>query len=206
MLVLFAVVAFVGVGWCIAGLGPASQLPEGLLSLALLVVGFCLLVVGCALLVVGLFLLLGRREVLAGWYVDPDDPGLTRWWDGSGWTEHTAARSAATIALAPLRSSSTRRRLVGAGLLVGGVLVAAGASALADATVTPVTDLSAPTNPVPMLASQLVLPALGAAVVGVYLLLTLSPDPRPGWYADPLDEGRQRWWDGLGWNDSTSQG
>jgi Protein of unknown function (DUF2510) len=24
----------------------------------------------------------------AGWYMDPDQPGTTRWWDGTQWTEH----------------------------------------------------------------------------------------------------------------------
>jgi hypothetical protein len=26
----------------------------------------------------------------AGWYTDPGNPFLYRWWDGSAWTEHTA--------------------------------------------------------------------------------------------------------------------
>jgi len=26
----------------------------------------------------------------AGWYVDPSNPGLVRWWDGSQWTAHTS--------------------------------------------------------------------------------------------------------------------
>ena len=25
----------------------------------------------------------------SGWYADPDDPDLVRWWDGAGWTGHT---------------------------------------------------------------------------------------------------------------------
>src|SRR6056297_1331337 len=29
-----------------------------------------------------------------GWYDDPDDAMLLRYWDGNGWTEHTAPRSA----------------------------------------------------------------------------------------------------------------
>ena len=27
----------------------------------------------------------------AGWYPDPANDARARWWDGSGWTEHTAA-------------------------------------------------------------------------------------------------------------------
>lgn len=29
--------------------------------------------------------------VPAGWYVDPHRPGVQRYWDGTGWTNHTAA-------------------------------------------------------------------------------------------------------------------
>ncbi|MBO3138051.1 DUF2510 domain-containing protein, partial [Dermatophilus congolensis] len=28
----------------------------------------------------------------SGWYDDPDDPELLRYWDGVLWTEHTALR------------------------------------------------------------------------------------------------------------------
>ena len=28
----------------------------------------------------------------AGWYPDPADPSLQRYWDGSNWTEHSAPR------------------------------------------------------------------------------------------------------------------
>jgi len=30
----------------------------------------------------------------AGWYPDPQNDGQQRWWDGSGWTEHVAPRTA----------------------------------------------------------------------------------------------------------------
>jgi hypothetical protein len=30
----------------------------------------------------------------AGWYADSTSPGLMRWWDGTAWTEHTAAAAA----------------------------------------------------------------------------------------------------------------
>jgi hypothetical protein len=28
--------------------------------------------------------------VPAGWYPDPDSPGIVRWWDGEAWTERRA--------------------------------------------------------------------------------------------------------------------
>ncbi|HMD44739.1 MAG TPA: DUF2510 domain-containing protein, partial [Acidimicrobiales bacterium] len=33
-------------------------------------------------------------SVVAGWYVDPSDPGQLRWWDGDGWTTHVHAAPA----------------------------------------------------------------------------------------------------------------
>jgi hypothetical protein len=36
----------------------------------------------------------------AGWYPDPADPGRTRWWDGTRWSEHTSP--AATSAAPPV--------------------------------------------------------------------------------------------------------
>lgn len=35
----------------------------------------------------------------AGWYQDPQDPSLQRYWDGSTWTQHTAP--AATVVASP---------------------------------------------------------------------------------------------------------
>ena len=34
---------------------------------------------------------MGAAEIAAGWYADPLVPGHIRYWDGSGWTEHTAS-------------------------------------------------------------------------------------------------------------------
>lgn len=30
--------------------------------------------------------------VPAGWFDDPDSPGVLRWWDGSAWSEHRAPK------------------------------------------------------------------------------------------------------------------
>jgi hypothetical protein len=38
--------------------------------------------------------LIERPAVAAGWYADPEQPSLLRWWDGTTWTEHRAAREA----------------------------------------------------------------------------------------------------------------
>ncbi|MBM7505849.1 DUF2510 domain-containing protein [Agromyces aurantiacus] len=35
----------------------------------------------------------GSERRRPGWYGDPTDGGLLRYWDGSGWTPHTTARS-----------------------------------------------------------------------------------------------------------------
>src|SRR3954464_11875978 len=29
------------------------------------------------------------HSTVAGWYPDPNAPGLLRWWDGQAWSEHT---------------------------------------------------------------------------------------------------------------------
>ncbi len=37
----------------------------------------------------------------AGWYADPADPTLIRWWDGSTWTSHTQPNPAVALAAPP---------------------------------------------------------------------------------------------------------
>ena len=34
----------------------------------------------------------GQGGLVAGWYEDPGDPAMVRWWDGGGWTAHTRPR------------------------------------------------------------------------------------------------------------------
>jgi len=36
----------------------------------------------------------GKSTVQAGWYPDPDDATLNRWWDGSAWTNHRSTLAA----------------------------------------------------------------------------------------------------------------
>jgi hypothetical protein len=204
VLVLFAVGAFALAALCVVGIAGEADSPEGMAALAYSVVGLMLLVAGCGLLLTGAVLLRRRPPVGPAWLVDPVDPALARWWDGGAWTSSTAVRSPATVALAPLVSSSTRRRRAGALLVVGGLVVALVSGRVADATVVAATAAGTPASPVWMVASQLVVPALGAALVGLYLLLTLADDVRPGWHPDPADPDRLRWWDGLAWSDSTA--
>lgn len=42
-----------------------------------------------------------NRSVPAGWYDDPASPAHVRWWDGSGWTAHIAAKPTAAPAETP---------------------------------------------------------------------------------------------------------
>jgi hypothetical protein len=35
------------------------------------------------------------NAVGAGWFDDPESPGVLRWWDGSAWTEHRAPKPSA---------------------------------------------------------------------------------------------------------------
>jgi len=46
----------------------------------------------------------------AGWYPDPVQPALLRWWSGTAWTEHTSAPTAPIVDDAPDLSRFTRDR------------------------------------------------------------------------------------------------
>lgn len=201
---LFAVGAFALAGGCVAGMIGETDSPEGMAWMAFAVMGVTFVLGGCCFLLIGLLLLARRAPVGPAWLVDPVDPAFARWWDGQAWTDHTSPRSPGTVALAPLTSSSARRRLVGSVLLVGGILVAVGSEWFTSATVVPATSPDQPMDQTWVLVSQLVTPALGAGVLGLYLLLTLTDDVRPGWQRDPLDPEQVRWWDGRAWSDSTT--
>ena len=66
-----------------------------------------------------------------GWYTDPDDPGVIRYWDGGGWTDHTRPRPAWAPPLDPdevarHEAATARRRkwwTRGVGSLLAGLLV-----------------------------------------------------------------------------------
>lgn len=198
----FAVVCFAAAWWLMATAdsGPAVEGSGWFFSLLL---GFCLVVLGVGLLVVAL-LLLRRRRPAAAWFVDPEDPTHTRWWDGRSWTEHTSERGAVAAQLAPLRSSSTRRRRVGAAMLAGGAGILVLSRWGVAATVHPATDLTAMDDPLPTLLLQLGTPALLVAVVGLFLVLTVTDDVPPGWQPDPADAARLRYWDGQAWTGDTT--
>ncbi len=42
----------------------------------------------------------------AGWYTDPDQPALIRWWDGTAWSEHTQPNPAGEPVPAPVSAAS----------------------------------------------------------------------------------------------------
>lgn len=200
----FAVACF-GAAWWLVATADTGSTVEATGWFASMMLGFCLVVLGVGLLVVAL-LLLARRRPRPAWFVDPDEPTLTRWWDGRSWTARTTERDAVAARLAPLRSSSVRRRRIGAAMLVGGVGVTVLSRWAATATAVPVTDPTSAGSPLPMLLLQLVLPAALTAVVGLFLVLTVADDVPPGWYADPSDAARRRYWDGRAWTGETSPG
>jgi hypothetical protein len=204
VLVLFAVGAFALAGLCVAGIAAEADSPEGMAAFAFMVVALMATVLGLLLLVAGLVLLVRRIHIRPAWLVDPADRGRLRWWDGERWTDHTNPRSPDVVALAPLVGSNRPRRRWGAGLVVGGILVAVASDWVARATVVPATEPDQPSSPLPILAMQLVVPALAAAVLGLFLVLTLADEPHPAWHPDPLDPERLRWWDGLAWTDATT--
>ena len=69
----------------------------------------------------------GKSTVQAGWYPDPDDATLNRWWDGSAWTNHRS-----TLAAIQARADATAKSATTA------------VSKAASATSTRVTSVSSP--------------------------------------------------------------
>ncbi len=213
---LLAAGAFAIVGLCVWGLlyeisRPESEVREGLASLAYMVVGGMALVVALGLAAWAISTLTSP-DVVHGeaWLVDPLDAAQVRWWDGRAWSAFTATRDPAVAALPPLRSSSRRRHAWGWALLIGGVATTIACQWASSRLVAPATAAFRPDGQVEIVSqSSALLPLamnLGViaplvAVVGLYFALTLSPDPRPGWVADPLDPEQVRWWDGLAWSD-----
>ena len=54
-----------------------------------------------------------------GWFPDPGDPQLLRYWDGSTWTEHTSPMPAAATPLAPTARPTGTDGLAIASLVLG---------------------------------------------------------------------------------------
>jgi hypothetical protein len=111
----------------------------------------------------------------AGWYRDPESSG-ERWWNGSQWTTHTRpdAFSAESTGLDGLPPTAW------------------GSTDWATSDALPVT-----VSP----------PATAAFAVDAPILPAMPPTPQaiaPGWYPDPQGLPAQRWWDGMGWTDSTA--
>lgn len=52
---------------------------------------------------------MGVSATPAGWYQDPQNPALQRYWDGAAWTQHTAA--APTVLANPTEATGPRSAL-----------------------------------------------------------------------------------------------
>lgn len=55
----------------------------------------------------------------AGWYLDPSNERLNRWWDGNAWTEHAAPIPQA-IAMHPLSAGKSMQTTYLLAIFVGG--------------------------------------------------------------------------------------
>jgi uncharacterized protein YbjQ (UPF0145 family) len=77
-------------------------------------------------------------EVEAGWYPDPNDPGLRRYFDGTQWTEHTAPGGDPRTLIIAVTTDEVPGREIGEALgIVYGVMSgatggAAGFTAISD--------------------------------------------------------------------------
>lgn len=95
VIVLLSIALYVDYHSTCDGIGDCPETKVSIFGWILLD-GFVLTFVNIALGV--LWLLTKRRRVARGavppqWVVDPNDPGVWRWWDGRAYTHHTAPRS-----------------------------------------------------------------------------------------------------------------
>jgi Protein of unknown function (DUF2510) len=112
---------------------------------------------------------MGTAEIVPGWYADPMVPGQIRYWDGSGWTEHTAAPLPSVIAHPSTTDFATAN--------------------LAIAAPSPLQTPRAPRRRLPLPA----LFVLGTALVGIPLAITIgvlaahaaAPEPLPVRHVPP---------------------
>lgn len=116
------------------------------------------------------------EDIAPGWYADPRDAALQRWWDGAGWSESTRP---AALATAPPPSTPAAQAPPPTGLTPAAVVAAPVASA------EPVSPEPVSTEPTPTEAASAV------------------PAVAPGWYPDPAEPSRTRWWTGLAWGEAT---
>jgi len=112
---------------------------------------------------------MNTAHIVPGWYADPAVPGHIRYWDGSGWTEHTAAPLPSVITHPATAYFATAN--------------------LAIAAPSPLPTPRAPRRRLPLPA----LFVLGTALVGIPLAITIgvlaahaaAPEPLPVRHVPP---------------------
>lgn len=66
----------------------------------------------------------GEQPAAAGWYPDPEQVDTVRYWDGSAWTEQRAPTQTSRTTTLKTANAGHVYAHAGAGLLVGGWLLA----------------------------------------------------------------------------------
>lgn len=140
-----------------------------------------------------------------GWYEDPEDASRSRWWTGTEWGPRAVVEQSAD---APKISGDLEEVETTAAESDSGTETSVPAQRALDESSNPVTDSRHETPAVSeqqsagvggegeglAKPSRVLIDKAGAAAGP-------TPTRSPGWYPDPRDRERLRYWDGADWND-----